>query len=95
MPSSWPTNYWKPLATGGKSNAKIALMPIHLPPILRRRFLAGSAAALAGGLSARWSWAEPQRVDPHFFALISDTHVAADPKESNKGRVEIEPAGAV
>src|SRR5436309_1101319 len=60
-------------------------MPIHLPPISRRRFLAGSAAAAAGGVSARWLWAGPPKVDPHFFALISDTHVAANPKESDRG----------
>jgi hypothetical protein len=60
-------------------------MPIHLPPISRRRFLAGSAAALAGGLSARVGWADAPSSDPHFFALISDIHVAADPKEVNRG----------
>jgi predicted phosphodiesterase len=60
-------------------------MPIHLPPISRRRFLAGGAAAVAGGLSSRWAWADQPKVDPHFFAVISDTHVAADPNESNKG----------
>src|SRR5438270_3056369 len=77
-------NDWPGLA-GLIWNIKITVMPIHLPPISRRRFLAGSAAAAAGGLWARWSWAEPLKADPHFFALISDTHVAADLKETSRG----------
>ena len=50
-------------------------MPIHLPPLTRRRFLkttlaAGAAAMLPGRLAA----AEPD-VDPHRVALLADTHV--------------------
>lgn len=60
-------------------------MPIHLPPISRRRFLAGSAAALAGGLAPRWSLAAEKKTDPHLFALVSDTHVAANPDETSRG----------
>ncbi|HEX8911611.1 MAG TPA: metallophosphoesterase [Humisphaera sp.] len=63
-------------------------MPITLPPISRRRFLASSLAAAAGGVLGRRAWADGgagRRVDPNRFALISDTHVAADPKAANKG----------
>jgi len=50
-------------------------MPIHLPPLSRRRFLktamaAGAAAMLPGRVAA----AEPA-VDPHRVALVADTHV--------------------
>ncbi len=60
-------------------------MPIHLPPISRRRFLGGSAATLAGGLAARFGCAGAPASDPHHFALISDIHIAANPKESSRG----------
>ena len=56
-------------------------MPITLPPISRRNFIAGSlAAAGAGLLPHNWAFGadEPQAVDPHRVALLSDTHVAAD-----------------
>jgi hypothetical protein len=51
-------------------------MPISLPPISRRRFLAGAAAAIAtGGLRPPFAFAD---ADPHTLALMADTHVAAD-----------------
>ena len=49
-------------------------MPIHLPPISRRRFLAGSLAAGAGLLLPRSAAAEA-KVDPNRWALLADTHV--------------------
>ncbi len=56
-------------------------MPIHLGPITRRDFLAGaSGAAAALLLGGRAVAAEAGGVDPHCFALLSDTHVPADPK---------------
>jgi 3',5'-cyclic AMP phosphodiesterase CpdA len=59
-------------------------MPIHVPPISRRSFLARSATAVAvlgfGGASA----AEGE-ADPNFFTLFSDTHVPGDPSTSNRG----------
>jgi hypothetical protein len=61
------------------------IVPIHLPPISRRRFLAGGAAALASGLSTRFGWADAPAGDPHYFALISDIHISADPEESSRG----------
>ena len=56
-------------------------MPITLPPLSRRRFLAGSLAAGAG-LLLRTPWlgaADGPAVDPHRVALLSDLHIAADP----------------
>src|SRR5580658_4663979 len=53
-------------------------MPLYLPPVSRRRFLKGSLAAsafmVAGGCATRKSIA-----DGNSWALLSDTHIAADP----------------
>src|SRR4051794_30514149 len=68
-----------------------SLMPMYLPPISRRRFLAGSLAAGAGLLSGRLVEARTSApalstlvpkiaapaFDPHRLALISDTHIDA------------------
>jgi 3',5'-cyclic AMP phosphodiesterase CpdA len=55
-------------------------MPFHLPPISRRRFLAGSCAAAA--LACARAWALPGgKASRHSVALLSDTHIAADPKQ--------------
>jgi Icc protein len=52
-------------------------MPFYLPPISRRRFLAGAVAAcFSGGLRSRLAFAAD--ADPHSLALLGDTHVAAD-----------------
>jgi hypothetical protein len=61
-------------------------MPVTLPPISRRRFLNGSlAAATAAALSPRWlSAQDAAAVDPHRFALLSDTHIHADPNSIHK-----------
>jgi 3',5'-cyclic-AMP phosphodiesterase len=62
-------------------------MPITLPPLSRRRFLAGSLAAGAG-LLLRSPWlgaADAPATDPHRFALLSDLHVAADPAVVARG----------
>jgi 3',5'-cyclic AMP phosphodiesterase CpdA len=56
-------------------------MPITLPPISRRRFVAGSLAALGASMLPR-TWAfglDAEKTDPHRVALLSDTHIAADP----------------
>jgi hypothetical protein len=53
-------------------------MPIHLPPTSRRRFLASSLLAGAGLMLHRNLWAAGKPVDEHFWALLSDTHIAAD-----------------
>ena len=64
-------------------------MPIHILPDTpsRRRFLAGLAlggASLATGRRARADDPAP------WYALVADTHVAADPKASLRGEVMAE-----
>jgi Icc protein len=61
-------------------------VPLHLPALPRRHFLqrvlAGAAACVAGRpLRA----ATRPAVDPEFWALVSDTHIAADPARSSRG----------
>jgi len=51
-------------------------MPIHLPPLTRRRFLAGTLAAGAAALAPRAVWGRTLDADPHRFALFSDTHIS-------------------
>jgi 3',5'-cyclic AMP phosphodiesterase CpdA len=66
-------------------------MPIHLLPSAvgartRREFLAGLAAAgsaLAMGSIAR---GRARGDGPGWFALVSDTHIAADPASRNRGQ---------
>ncbi len=54
-------------------------MPIHLPPLSRRRFLRHSLAGGTSLLLARHFFAAAgSRADPHCWALLSDSHVAAD-----------------
>jgi Icc protein len=60
-------------------------MPIHLPPVNRREFLIGGGALAAGVLTVRWSAGAESHADPHRFALLSDSHVAANPREINRG----------
>lgn len=53
-------------------------MPVHLPPISRRRFIATSLAAGAALSLPRDLFADEKAVDPHSFALLSDCHINAD-----------------
>lgn len=57
-------------------------MPIHLPPLSRRRFLLGALAGAGGAAAgAGWWWfgdRTPPPVDPNRLALLSDTHLHAD-----------------
>ncbi|MBI3879294.1 MAG: metallophosphoesterase [Verrucomicrobia bacterium] len=57
-------------------------MPIHLPPLSRRDFLVRSLLAGAGLATSRALFAADRLkpIDPHSFALLSDTHISADPK---------------
>jgi 3',5'-cyclic-AMP phosphodiesterase len=59
-------------------------MPIHLPPLNRRKFLIGAAAGAAGVLTVGLSSGADANRDPHRFALFSDTHIAANPKEISR-----------
>ncbi|HLX61940.1 MAG TPA: metallophosphoesterase [Planctomycetota bacterium] len=61
-------------------------MPITLPALSRRKFL-GTTAGASLALLARRSYAAGE-TDPHRFFLLSDTHIAADPK-TNKGPVNM------
>jgi len=55
-------------------------MPITLPPISRRRFLAGSLAVGAGLLLDRRGLTQTRRaIDPNRIALLSDVHINAKP----------------
>jgi Icc protein len=60
-------------------------MPIHLPPISRRRFISRSLLAGAGILLHRDLLAATKPVDEHFWALFSDTHIAADRATLGRG----------
>ena len=54
-------------------------MPIHLPPISRRQFLARSLATGAGLVLSQNLFAASRKVEENTWALFSDTHIAADP----------------
>lgn len=60
-------------------------MPIHLPTVSRRGFLAGSVGAAAGLLSLRSLAGAAADVDANAFALLADTHVDADPATVARG----------
>jgi hypothetical protein len=54
-------------------------MPVYLPPITRRRFLAGSFAA-AAAVALGQGCASRGEENEESVALLSDIHIAADPK---------------
>jgi hypothetical protein len=60
-------------------------MPIHLPPLSRRNFLKRSLVAGAGLLLAPSLFAARKRTDPHTWAMLADTHIAANPAELGRG----------
>ncbi len=53
-------------------------MPLHLPPLTRRTFLRRSLAATASLLTIPALRAAESAADPDRWALLSDTHIAAD-----------------
>ena len=53
-------------------------MPIHLPPITRREFVAGSLAACASGLFSEQLLAADRRVDTSRCALLADIHISGN-----------------
>src|SRR5258708_30488589 len=60
-------------------------MPIHMPAISRRRFLSRTIAAGAGLALSRGLFAATKKTDSDFWALLSDTHLAADHKQLGNG----------
>jgi hypothetical protein len=60
-------------------------MPIQLPPISRRRFLAGSLAAGAGLVLPHRLAAAQREVDPNRFVLLADTHVREHTDREHSG----------
>jgi Icc protein len=60
-------------------------MPIHLPPLSRRRFLANAVLASAAALLPRPLLAARKSVDENSWALFSDTHIAADAGKITRG----------
>jgi predicted phosphodiesterase len=62
-------------------------MPITLPPISRRRFLAGSLSAGLGLAMGSDLLAGDTTIDPNRFAFLSDIHIAADPTAHERGVV--------
>jgi 3',5'-cyclic-AMP phosphodiesterase len=56
-------------------------MPITLPPISRRRFLASATAATAAmALGGNWSIADTESSKADHLVLLSDTHISSDRK---------------
>jgi 3',5'-cyclic AMP phosphodiesterase CpdA len=53
-------------------------VPVHLPPINRRHFIAGSLAAGAAIALPRQVWAQTAPTDPNLFVLASDIHITED-----------------
>lgn len=56
-------------------------MPVYLPAISRRRFIATSLTAAAGALCAPSLLAANRKTDSDTWAFLSDIHIAADPKK--------------
>ncbi len=56
-------------------------MPVYLRPISRRRFLAGSFAAAAAVALGPGCALPARKRDPNGVALLSDIHIAADPRK--------------
>lgn len=55
-------------------------MPIHLPSLSRRSFVQRTLIAGAGLAVAPRLFAAERRTDANAWALLADTHIAADPK---------------
>src|SRR5262252_3196926 len=60
-------------------------MPVYLPPISRRGFLRRSLAAGAGLVFAPELFAASRKTDADSWALLADTHLAADRAALGRG----------
>ena len=60
-------------------------MPIELPPISRRTFLSRTLLAGAGLAFAPQLYAAMRRTDASSFALLADTHIAAEATKIHRG----------
>jgi 3',5'-cyclic-AMP phosphodiesterase len=60
-------------------------MPISLPPLSRRRFLTRSLAAAGGLVLGTEVFADARESDGRSWALLSDTHLAANPDLVSRG----------
>ncbi len=60
-------------------------LPEIMPPINRRRFLAGALAAGAGTLLPRFAEATEPPGDPNHFVLLADTHVGSRRDQAHRG----------
>src|SRR5437660_4654064 len=60
------------------------IMPIHLRPISRRQFLAQTVAGAGLALGSELFGAS-KHSDPDFWALLADTHLAADRSHVERG----------
>jgi 3',5'-cyclic-AMP phosphodiesterase len=60
-------------------------MPIYLPPLSRRRFLFRSLAAAAGIGLKPYLLAAQKPTDPNAWALLADTHLAANRAQLARG----------
>ncbi len=58
----------------------LPIMPLHLSSLSRRDFLRRSGAGAVGVLTLRASLSAAQSRNPDHWVLLSDTHVAGDPK---------------
>jgi predicted phosphodiesterase len=61
--------------------AYLPSVPVYLPPISRRRFLTGSFAAAVALAFGQGGVLPKGKGDEHSVALLSDIHIAADPKQ--------------
>src|SRR4026208_346745 len=60
-------------------------MPVRLPPISRRRFLKGLGVAGAGVALGQKAFAARRETDENSWALLADTHLAADRSKLGRG----------
>jgi hypothetical protein len=55
-------------------------MPIHLPPVSRRRFLAGLTTGVGTLAASEALWANDADVDDDLIAILNDTHIGEKQK---------------